>query len=958
MNKKLLLFLPLIILLVSVAYASDNPYPNAIIIFEADGDCTTDNSSYHNTATLSGTVTLDGADYKVGTGSCDTASTGSIKFPSSAPYTNMLSLTVEGWFKSANDEYVFHYMDTSTTNPDDDGEFNGFTSPDQWRSQYNAGGTQQQYSLSPTVMDDADWTHFAYVINTTGGNTHIYSYVNGVEKINDTISGKTRGSVARDFYLSRSHVSTDEDVGRFDSIALYNKSLTTDEIAYRYNSGDGRLNIPDAPIDTTFPTISAGFNISIDSIIQDDILNFSGNLSDDVALSVANMSYNMSGDVTFINFTISGLTYSVSNTTKVEGEIGDVINFSIYAEDSSGNVHLNSTLIIVQPPPPPEFNLSVVDTYDNATINNFNVMIFNSTDVYINTTTTGYRFYDNLTGLYNISVNATDGGYFNRTFGNVNVSSDFAADLYQVILYVNVSEAITGDKINTFIAATPLQVNNSNATGWAKLFLKAGKYNISANSTGYLDGWQEIDLIAMGENYTTVILGTANLTVDAFSIISGNTISDFSINLTEIIIDYEENRSTDNGSLIFKVVEGTYNLSIEASGYASTHQVITIPVGAIFPNATFSLYTQNSINITIYNEETQKIINDTTTTLVFDHNISRETISTDNGTLYKDDLFDGLWDIAASTDHHYQKHYFITITPNSHNTLNIWLLNTTSGALKTFNIKNQKDEPLEDVLMTVTNKVNASYVTVAQKYSDVAGQINVFMKSTTEYRIMLEADGYTTKIFDLEPSLASYNIVMASSEEIPFTTVYNKVSYTILPNSSIIGSVEELNLSIIASSEGGYISYFGLNTTFNGAEYKTNISGSVGGGTASIILNTSNITGVTIPVDHFIKLSDEDLITIHKTYYNSNITAGNYSAVSFAEKYKDDFTAVMKAIISVLVAVAIIATFAELGVPAAISGIVGALILIGFSIMGWLPYLITAIIAIIIIGMFIIKRGD
>lgn len=610
------------------------------------------------------------------------------------------------------------------------------------------------------------------------------------------------------------------------------------------------------------------------------------------------------------------------------------------------------------PPPPVSFTLTLVDTYDGGAINNFNIVISNETEDYFNVSTTGSITFDNFTGLFDISVNATDGGYFNKTYEDVNVSDDLTADLYQVILYVNASEAITGDKINIFTGAAPLQSNDTNATGWIKLFLKEGLYNISANASGYLDAQVELDLTAMDEVEETVILGTANLTVDAFSMISGNIISDFSVNLTEMIVDYKENKSTTNGSMIFKVIDGSYNLSITAAGFASDHQVITIPVEETLPNVTFSLYTENSINITIYDEETQQIINYTTTTIVFDHNISRETETTDNGTLYKDDLFDGLWDIAASTDFHYQRHYFITIITGSHNTLDIWLLNTSEGEVKTFNIINQRDEPLEDVFMTITNKVNDSYVTVAQKYSDVAGQLNVLLKSTTEYRIMLEADGYTTKTFDLEPAEAEYTIVLKTTEDIIFEVIEDKVSYIILPNSSIVTPLDHLNLSILASSEGGYISYFGLNTTFGGTLYLTNITGSVGGGTASIVLNTSNISGITIDVDHFIKLSGEDILIIHKSYYASNVTGTNYSAMFFAQKYKDDFTDVIKAIVSVLVAVAVIATFAELGVPVAITGIVGSLILVGFSILGWLPYIITTIIAIIIIGMYIIKRGD
>ena len=615
-----------------------------------------------------------------------------------------------------------------------------------------------------------------------------------------------------------------------------------------------------------------------------------------------------------------------------------------------------SGIVIIRYPVAGTFTLTAIDAYDSSTINNFTVTITNSTFSITNSTTEGSLGYDNLGGLMDINLtNINDsGGYFNKSYVSVNVSSNFEAALYQAIIYVNVSEVITGNKITSFTAAAPLQSNSSNSTGWSRLLLKAGRYNISANATGYLTGWNEINILALSEDYATITLGTANLTITANSIISGAAINTFTINLTHLALNYEESNSTTTGNIVFKTIASTYNLSINAAGYAISSQILTIHAGDTLPNVTFSLYSQNSINITIYDEETQKIINYTTTTLVFDHNLSKETLSTTNGTLYKDDLNEGLWDIAASTPIHYLRHYFITITSQSHNTLDIWLLNSSVGSLITFTIKDQQDAPLENVFVTVTNKVNDSYVTVAQKYSDFAGQAVFLLKTTTTYRLMLEADGYTTKTFNLEPSSSAYNIIMTSVDTIPFTTIYDKVSYVILPNTTIITNT---NLSFIVSSVLGYISYFGLNTTTGNIKYKTNISGSVGGGTASLILPAFNITE-SISVDHFIKLSDEDLIVIHKTYYRTNITRGNQSAMSIADKYKDDFTGVMKAVIVVFLVIAIIATFAELGVPATISGVIGVLLLIPFAIFGWIPKLMVFIIAIIVVGMFLIGRGD
>ena len=656
-----------------------------------------------------------------------------------------------------------------------------------------------------------------------------------------------------------------------------------------------------------------------------------------------------------------------TNSTSGNNE-GEYIRYW-FINNSETNVYSVQVNVSIPPlPAPPDeqtFTITAKDLYYDSNINNLTITISNSSNKYTYFTQNGTILVSNKTNLqiskfnvtYDIEFSSSQaGGYLNNTH-NINLTDggSFTDKLYQAILYINASEVFSGSGIDEFWALSPLQINKSNSTGWAKLLLSAGSYNISANSTGYLDNKKSIDIDALSTNYENIVLGSANLSINAISIISGNSINDFSINITEISLNKKINKSTDDGSLILSAITGVYNVTIISDNFAYDSQTINILAADTLPNITFSLYTRNSINITIYDEETQKIINDTTTTLILNNlNSIMQTLYTSNGTIYKDDLFGGLWDIAVFNDFYTQRNYFVTIVDDTHTTLDVWLLNSSNGEAKTFNIRNQEDEPLEDVFITITNKVNDTYVVVAQKYSDISGQLSIFLKSTTEYRIMLEAAGYTTKIFDLEPASSLYNIILSTDVDIPFTTIYDKVSY------SLTTTEGSLNFSIITSSIGGFISFFGLNSSFDGINYLTNVTGSVGGGTASIIiLNSSNSTGRTIDIDYFIKLNGEDLINLHNTYYTYNATAiSNYSALSVAEKYKGDFSGVMLAVISILVVVAIVATFAELGVPAAISGFAGAIILFVFSILGWLPILMTSSILIIVIGMFLFRRGD
>ncbi len=610
----------------------------------------------------------------------------------------------------------------------------------------------------------------------------------------------------------------------------------------------------------------------------------------------------------------------------------------------------------------PLFSITAKDEYDREDITNFTVTIFNSTDRWSNSTTTGLIHFANLTsnnsGLYNITFTEINdnGGYISRTFPNINVSKNFEASLYQAILYVNASEVLSGNQILNFNITFPLKSNVSNSTGWATFFISSGNHDYIINADGYMTTGGNLSISALETKFLTVEFGTANLTVKAFTL-DGTVINDF--NATINFSNRIERQETNDGSVVFNTIVGTYRITMDSANYALDSKLITITSSDRFPNVSFYLFTRNSINITIFDEETNKIIDDFTSTLVFDHESLTFTNTTADGTFYIDNLLDGLWSIVASTSEHFQRKYFFTVTTQSHTFLNIYLLNTSNGEEKLFNIKNKQDQAISGALITVSNKINSSYITVAQKYSDFGGQANIFLKSTNEYRFTINADGFSTKVFDLEPIQTDYNIILSSTEEISFTTIFEDLSYLIIPDNSVVNQSEKLNFSIIVSSPTGSLSYFGLNSSFNGIDRITNVSVSPSGGTTSITINLSNQSGSTVPIDYFIKINGQDEIKIHRDYYISRvITPGNYSAVSFADKYQDRFTAIMKAIIVVFVAVAVILTFSEVGVPAGISGMAGVFIMIGGAIINWIPRISVFILVVIIFGMFILRRGD
>ncbi len=621
------------------------------------------------------------------------------------------------------------------------------------------------------------------------------------------------------------------------------------------------------------------------------------------------------------------------------------------------------------PPPieagPGDFAIAAIDLYDGTTLENLTVSITNSSFSFTQSTSNGTILVLNSSFTfdrnYDIEFSSNQsGGYFNVTSQSVFINNSLSGNnsLFQSILLVNVTEVITNNSILAFTASVPLQSNISNSSGISKLLLKAGDFNINAAATGFITSHTNFSINPLETKSISMVMGTSNLTIIALS--SDGTVNNFNTTLELISTGYRETKETNSGKVVFSTLIGIYNVTLNASGFAFAHEAITISAGNQFPNITFNLFSENSINITIFDEETNEIINYTLVTLVMDHENQKFTNTTNTGNSFFIGLFDGLWSLLASSPIHAAREYIFTIVPQSTSTLNVYLLNASNGEDKTFNIKNKQDQTLPDSTITVSNKINTSFVTVAQRVTDFAGQANIFLSSSNDYRFTVEANGFTTKIFDLTPVASAYDIIMDPTTSIDFTTVFNDVSFTIFPPSSTITVSDSQNFSIVTSSPEGMITYFGLNSSFNNTDRITNVTGSPAGGTASITINTTGFNSTTIAVDFFIKINGEDgIVSVHRDYRTSLfVVPGNSSAQSVADKYKDSFSNVGKSLIIVGAAVAVILALAEVGVPNFVNGVAGVVVIIFGAVVGWIPITQSIIVSFIILAMAFIRRAD
>ena len=618
-------------------------------------------------------------------------------------------------------------------------------------------------------------------------------------------------------------------------------------------------------------------------------------------------------------------------------------NVSNYVTFNGSICNMSGAAPPIPEPDEQQFTITAADTYDAESLKNITITIFNSSNSYDFTTGNGTVLVSNKTSIesFNVTYNITfssnqSGGYLNHTIPNINLSDggSFIGDLYQAILRVNATEIISGTQIVDFLASVPLQSNQSNSSGFATLLLKAGNYNVTGNKTGYLNSTSSISINALDDAVLTLEFATHRLRIDARDKFSNETISSFNVTITGLDITHSETKSTTTGNISFDIEAGDFSVDIFGNDNYALESG-NVSVDTTFTNHTFLLFPRNSILITVYEEGTSTqignigVTDNRTTTADFDSTLQVLNLSSANGTILAESIQPTNYLITVGSAGFDSRQYFITLNPDSHVGLNAYLINITDTSSITFTVKDISDQKeLPNIRISVSDKINLTYVTIDQKDTDIAGQAVFDLDQTKTYRFTMSGTGYETRTFDLKPITTAYTIELTPFAKIDFTTIFNSVDFVTLPVSSIIINTTDLiNFSIITTSLTGItIKHFGLNTTYLGVLSLTNVSGSAGGGTASIFLNLSNMTG-SVGVTYFIDIDGEIPFILNREFLVTNLTKVNQSMEVTLKDFSKQIGQPIGAIVGTIFIILIMATFASMGLRDRRMNVIGALAL-------------------------------
>jgi len=188
-------------------------------------------------------------------------------------------------------------------------------------------------------------TNFTFNVYIDDVRYYINSTENALKNVNTGIEPQTNftavgGDNAGEF---RYNITVPDSFANDGSTHTITVNATLVIISGNASSDFQMFNAPD----TTFPIVNTTFNFTTPYVY--DVINFTGNVTDETGLLSANITINFSAGTEFFNYTLSGTTAQVSNATDLTGKVvvGDVLNFTMYVTDTSNNVKQNSTLLTV-----------------------------------------------------------------------------------------------------------------------------------------------------------------------------------------------------------------------------------------------------------------------------------------------------------------------------------------------------------------------------------------------------------------------------------------------------------------------------------------------------------------------------------------------------------------------------------------------------------------------------------
>lgn len=577
----------------------------------------------------------------------------------------------------------------------------------------------------------------------------------------------------------------------------------------------------------------------------------------------------------------------------------------------------------------PWIKINVTDRYDLAAIAGANVTLHDGTSNLTNAAGIAVFNHSGNTG-YNITDYAQD-RYFTY-YSTVNATENATT-------WVNVTGAhpeilaydIEGNALTTYNITSP-ETFNSTAAGSLHLLLPP---NATTSVTGAAPGFLSVtqDIVTTGQDAGTYNLSgfyTANLSIFAENAYTGVTITNFSGWAYHNETAYNVSFTDTNGTASLPVIGGNYTIYLDAFGYSVSSENYAYELVTADKNVTFQLYSENSVRFFVYDENTNLLINTSTTIIKITGNGTYQEETTTNGTLYVVGLLDGNYSVEFANANYTARTYTVTVADRSSQQLNAYL--SPAGNTVVFTILDDDNaQTIEGVSVQLERLINGTYVTVETKISDITGRVQISYTPSVKYRFTVTHPDYKTKVFELDPVIfSSYTIrldrVLAIDEELGLFDV--TITYYTDHYPQWFLNDNNTTFTITFGSANGSLESYGFLVTYPGGSNSSTGANAIGG----TFLATLEITGAASTDRVNLTYWYNSVFGENKTYSRSFYIDGAADSGTLFKARTTDFGlgSLEKILIAVITIILVAGLLTLVGSP--VFGIMAGLLTAGFFV--------------------------
>lgn len=372
--------------------------------------------------------------------------------------------------------------------------------------------------------------------------------------------------------------------------------------------------------------------------------------------------------------------------------------------------------------------------YENRTI------IYSTTNGTIKT-----DILQNSTSLYNITFFSDD--WFNKTYNSVNVSSNFEGNLTQSYINVTPLMLITNTSITNFSVYINGSLGCNTTSYYCIITPDEGVYIITIiDNTGdetYHTTSNSLTVNALDNTSFSPFVHGHELFVYARTLTNAS-ITNFSA--TIIGLNNSDNRTltTTTGVINFDMIHGTYNISVDADGYAITtnnYGQVVIDQSSQNYSKYFYLYVSNTVNISFYDSETLSLLSGVNVSVQFIGETAQTNI-TSTGNLYVELLDPSEYTLVFSADGYRQNTYIFTLNNKSFTDLDLYLQKDNDTSLVLITVKDIYGNVVKGSDVVIQRYINNAWITEQIRRTDFQGRTEgSFVLSTEFYNFLVKLDG-------------------------------------------------------------------------------------------------------------------------------------------------------------------------------------------------------------------------